>query len=83
MICRRYGLSHQEVALRRDLIGLPRRKGRYPTLSEEQEAESWRAWCAALECGLVPGDEAALPAWAVELTESGGGSLAVIWATGE
>jgi hypothetical protein len=81
MICRRYGLSHQEVALRRDLIGLPRRKGRYPTLSEEQETELWRAWRAALEGGLVPDDETALLSWAVERAESSGGSLAVIWTT--
>jgi hypothetical protein len=80
MICQRYGLSHQEVALRRDLLGLPRRKGRYPTLSEEQEAELWRAWqTARAERGLVPDDETVL-AWAVERAESSGGSLAVIWA---
>jgi hypothetical protein len=80
MICRRYGLVHQEVALRRDLLGLPRRKGRYPALSEEQEAELWRAWQTALECGLVPDDETVL-AWAVERAESSGWSLAVIWTT--
>jgi hypothetical protein len=81
MIYRRYGLVHQEVALRRDLLGLPRRKGRHPMLNEEQEAELWQAWHTAFaERGLVSDDETVL-AWAVERAESSGESLAVIWTT--
>jgi len=30
MVSRFYGLTHQEVALRRDILGLPKRKGRHP-----------------------------------------------------
>jgi hypothetical protein len=81
MICRRHGLTHQEVALRRNILGLPRRKGRFPTLGEEQEAELWRAWQAAVaERGSVLADEDARLEWATERAESRGGSLAVIWA---
>jgi hypothetical protein len=37
MVSKFYGLTHQEVALRRDVLGLPKRKGRHPVLSEEQD----------------------------------------------
>lgn len=30
MVSRFYGLTHQEVALRREILGLPKRKGRHP-----------------------------------------------------
>jgi len=32
MVSKFYGLTHQEVALRRDILGLPKRKGRHPVL---------------------------------------------------
>ena len=35
---RYFGLTHQEVALRRDILGLPKRKGRHPVLDERQDA---------------------------------------------
>src|SRR3546814_9646399 len=35
MVSRFYGLTHQEVALRREVLGLPKRKGRHPVLDEE------------------------------------------------
>ena len=37
MVSRFYGLTHQEVALRRDILGLPKRKGRHPVLDEAQD----------------------------------------------
>ena len=37
MICKFHGLTHQEIAVRREVIGQPGRKGRHPTLSEAQE----------------------------------------------
>ena len=79
MLCRRYALAHQEVALRRELLGLPRRKGRYPTLTEAQEADLWRAWQAAVGRGLSLDDEDALLAWAADLAEAQDWPLAVIW----
>ena len=39
MVSRFYGLTHQEVALRREVLGLPKRKGRHPILDEEQDTE--------------------------------------------
>ena len=83
MICQRFALTHQEAALRRDVLGLSRMKGRYPTRNESQEADLWRAWQVAVaEHGTTLGrDEDAKLQWAMELAESTGGSLAVIWMT--
>ncbi|HBD33806.1 MAG TPA: coproporphyrinogen III oxidase, partial [Cupriavidus sp.] len=39
MVSRFYGLTHQEVALRREILGLPKRKGRHPVLDETQDTE--------------------------------------------
>src|SRR5688572_20494323 len=36
MVSEFHGLTHQEVALRRQVLGLPQRKGRWPVLSEVQ-----------------------------------------------
>src|SRR3546814_10703433 len=44
MVSRFYGLTHQEVALRREVLGLPKRKGRHPVLDEKQDVELWRRW---------------------------------------
>jgi hypothetical protein len=44
MVCEFYALTHQEVALRRQLLDLPNRKGRWPVLSESQDAHLWEAW---------------------------------------
>src|SRR3546814_14190493 len=35
MVSRFYGLTHQEVALRREVFGLPKRKGRHPVLDRK------------------------------------------------
>ena len=81
MISQRFALTHQEMALRRDALGLPRCKGRYPTLSEEQEAALWRDWQTAVaERGIPLDDEDALLEWAAEEVESQDLSLAVVWA---
>src|SRR3546814_6164940 len=39
MVSRFYGLTHQEVALRREILGLPTRKGRHPVLDEKRSEE--------------------------------------------
>ncbi|MDR0441019.1 MAG: DUF2857 domain-containing protein [Candidatus Accumulibacter sp.] len=81
MVSRHHGLTHQEIALRRKLIGLPGRKGRPLALHGEQEAALWRAWkTAVVERGIAPDDEAALLEWAMDATESMAVSLAVVWA---
>ena len=82
MVSRYYGLTHQEIAVRREAIGQPGRKGRHPTLSEEQENQLWRAWKSAVaERGIALDDEMAMLALATDLAESMATSLTVIWAT--
>lgn len=44
MISEFFALSHQEVALRRQILQLPDRKGRWPVLTEAQEHQSWEMW---------------------------------------
>lgn len=39
-----YGLNHREVALRRSWLNLPRRRGRWPDLTEAQERSLWERW---------------------------------------
>ena len=82
MVCRYYGLTHQEIAVRREIIGQPGRKGRHPALSEEQENQLWQAWKAAVaERGIALDDEMAMLALAMDLAEPLGASLTVVWAT--
>jgi hypothetical protein len=82
MVCKYHGLTHQEVALRRDVLGLERRKGRYSTFNEAQESELWQAWKSAMtERGIAPDDEDALLELAMDLAESSDVPLAVLWAS--
>jgi hypothetical protein len=82
MVVKYYGLTHQEVALRRDIMGMPRRKGRHPVLSEEQEVKLWRNWeLAVSERGFHMDDETLMLAIAMDLAESMVVPLAVIWAS--
>lgn len=82
MISKYYGLTHQEVALRREIIGLPKRRGRHPVLSEEQETELWRRWKPAVdERGLALDDDTAMLALTMDLAESMSLPMSVIWAT--
>ncbi|MDR0576496.1 MAG: DUF2857 domain-containing protein [Candidatus Accumulibacter sp.] len=82
MVCRYYGLTHQEIAVRREIIGQPGRKGRHPTLREAQEKELWRTWKAAVaERHIALDDEMAMLALATDLAESLDASLTVVWAT--
>jgi hypothetical protein len=81
MVCQYHGLTHQEVALRRDVLGLARRKGRYSTFSEAQESELWQAWKSArAERGIALDEENARLEWAMELAESSDVPLAALWA---
>jgi hypothetical protein len=82
LVCKYHGLTHQEVALRRQIIDLPPRKGRPPTLDEAGESELWRHWkAAAEERGIAPDDEAAALELAMDLAESMEQPLSVIWAS--
>jgi len=81
MVSHFYGLTHQEVALRREMLGLTGRKGRHPVLDEQQDIELWHQWQAlADERGIDMTDEAAMLPAAMDLAESMGLPLAVVWA---
>ncbi|MCL6692323.1 DUF2857 domain-containing protein [Pseudomonas sp. R3.Fl] len=81
MISKFYGLTHQEVALRRDIIGLPKRKGRHPVLSEAQEMTLWKNWKAGIdERGVALNDDSAMLALTMDLAEALSLPMSVIWA---
>ena len=70
MVSRFYGLTHQEVALRREILGLPKRKGRHPVLDETQDTELWRQWKAVTSSRNVDlEDETSILDAAMDLAE--------------
>jgi hypothetical protein len=76
-----YGLTHREVALRRDILGLPKRKGRPLLLSEAQEATLWQSWQAAVkERDITHSDDKAMLDLTLALAEKFNLPAAVIWA---
>ncbi|WP_338523608.1 DUF2857 domain-containing protein [Pseudomonas batumici] len=44
MITELFGLPPKETAVRRDILGIPSRKGRWPKIGPEQEAILWGHW---------------------------------------
>ena len=80
MISEFYGLTHQEVALRRQVLGLPQRKGRWPVLSEAQDTALWKEWHAGVETrGIDIKDDVAMLALSTDLAEAQSVPLAVVW----
>ncbi|MFG1304703.1 DUF2857 domain-containing protein [Xanthobacter autotrophicus] len=80
LISRFYGLTHQEIALRRSVIGLPKRKGRHPVLTETEDAELWEAWSAMIrERRISLKDDTAMLAATADLAESSRLPVSVIW----
>jgi len=80
LISRFYGLNHQEIALRRDVIGLPKRKGRHPVLTEEQDSDLWLRWSGTVkERGTVLTDDMTMLTITADLAESTGLPISVIW----
>lgn len=81
MVSHYFGLTHQEVALRRDILGLPKRKGRHPVLDERQDAALWERWKAARkERGLALDDGTAMLMLTMDLAESLSLPMSVVWA---
>ncbi len=81
MVSRFYGLTHQEVALRRDILGLPKRKGRHPVLDESQETALWKHWKAAVtERHIALDDELAMLGLTMDLAETLSLPMSVVWA---
>ena len=82
MVSKFYGLTHQEVALRREILGLPKRKGRHPVLDEEQDTELWRQWKAVTNSRTVDlENETSILDAAMDLAEGMSLPLAVVWAS--
>ena len=80
LISKFYGLTHQEIALRRDVIGLPKRKGRHPVLTEAQDSDLWYRWSKTIkERGTALTDDMAMLAITADLAEPTGLPISVIW----
>ncbi|MEH6498303.1 MAG: DUF2857 domain-containing protein [Pseudoalteromonas distincta] len=76
-----YGLTNQEVALRREILDLPKRKGRHPVLDETQDTELWRQWKAVTSSRNIDlGDETSILDAAMDLAEGMSLPLSVVWA---
>lgn len=82
MVSKFYGLTHQEVALRRDVLGLPKRKGRHPVLTEAQDAALWQRWKPLRQAQSVAlDDDMAMMSLALDLAEEFALPASVVWAT--
>lgn len=82
LISRFFGLTHQEIALRRSVIGLPKRKGRHPVLTEEQDTDLWQRWSAAVKKQeIAVNDDMGMLGIAGDLAEATGLPVSVIWST--
>lgn len=80
MVSKFYGLTHQEVALRRDVLGLPKRRGRHPVLSEEQDTLLWERWHPQLKIRKIDADdEAAMLELALDVAEELLLPASVVW----
>ena len=81
MLSQFYGLTHQEVALRRDILGLPKRKGRWPVLTEVQDTTLWERWQGCVKKqGIALGDDTAMLKLTLDLAEELSLPVSVIWA---
>jgi len=80
-ISSKFGLTHREVAMRRQILGLEGRKGRPAEIKEEEEILLWQAWSARLNAGHInPANESELWRFALEHAEEHPISLASAWA---
>ena len=80
MVSKFYGLTHQEVALRRNILGLPKRKGRHPVLDEAQDVALWERWKACVaERHVALTDDMAMLELTMDLAEAMTLPMSVIW----
>lgn len=85
-----FGLTHKEVALRRSVLGIPSKKGRWPAITEQQELDLWERWGRLIKSNPISHSDSVavldLVMLLVEEQESGlgradGPPLTAIWAT--
>lgn len=82
MVSKYFGLAHQEIALRRAVLGLPRRKGRHPALTDAQDGALWSYWKQArAERNIALDDETAMLELAMDMAEEFHVPMSVVWAT--
>ncbi len=82
MVGQFYGLTNQEVALRRDVLGLPKRKGRHRVLSEAEDTDLWARWQPEIKKqGIALNDDPAMLTLTLDIAEEMGLPASVIWAT--
>lgn len=80
MMAEFHGLTHQDVAVRRQMLGMPQRKGRWPVLSEEQETALWKLWSSGVKArGLAHELDTAMLGLAMELADAQQLPLSVVW----
>ena len=78
---RRHWFDCRLLALRREVLGLPKRKGRHPVLDEKQDVELWRRWKALTSSRNVDlEDETSILDAAMDLAEGMDLPLSVVWA---
>lgn len=82
MVSTFYGLTHQEVALRRNILELPKRKGRYHVLSETQDTLLWKRWHPQFKARKIAvDDDRALLDLTLDLAEELSYPASVVWAS--
>ncbi|SCZ39983.1 MULTISPECIES: DUF2857 domain-containing protein [unclassified Pseudomonas] len=82
MVSQFYGLTHQEVALRRNILGLPKRKGRHQVLSEAQDTLLWERWHPQFKARKISvDDDRALLDLTLDLAEELSYPASVVWAS--
>lgn len=80
MVSEFYGLTHEEIALRRDMLGLPKRKGRWPVLTEAQDVRLWQEWKSLVTTrSLAMKTDAAMLHAAMDLAQTYELPLSVVW----
>lgn len=77
-----YGLTHEEIALRRNLLQLPKRKGRHPVLSETEDVRLWELWTDVIrQQGTDLSDELAMLNVTLDIAEEMKLPASVLWST--
>ncbi|MBS0417999.1 MAG: DUF2857 domain-containing protein [Proteobacteria bacterium] len=82
MVSEFFAYTHQEVALRRKMLRLPDRKGRWPVLNETQDSGLWERWQAELKSRRVSiEDNNAMLILGMDLAEETAVPLSVVWSS--
>ncbi len=80
MVSEFHGLTHQEVALRRQVLGLPERRGRWPVMTEAQDTALWDGWSVSVKARNVDlHDDMIMLRLAMDLAEEQNLPLSVVW----